>query len=189
MTVRPTGNKEESAQYYDEVYSRVGGYPTDRFSPIYDCVMRLLSDRPDAKIFECGCGVGVLAEMIIRYGYEYHGFDFSGRAIRSCPHIVTPFVDRDDAYDKLTWIVYEFDTVISIETFEHIQDLKVLEFVPKGTRVIFSVPNFNSKSHLRTYHSVEGIKEYYKDSLVITETTKIRTSKEKYITVCDAIKL
>lgn len=46
-----------------------------------------------------------------------------------------------------------------LEVLEHLsKDRKVLMRLPKRSRIIFSVPNFDSASHVRVFHSEEDVK-------------------------------
>lgn len=187
MPVEPTGKPEQRAAYYDKAYKKP--YDTTRFHEVYNTVMDFLSCCEKPLILECGCGTGALADRIINAGYSYRGFDFSLEAIKSCPEQVKLWVYQADAYDERTWQMFGFNTVIAVEVFEHLRDLEVLQRIPAGTGVIFSVPNFDSHSHVRVYPNVTAIARYYADVLKIGSAKHIQTSPVKHITVCDAIKL
>jgi SAM-dependent methyltransferase len=185
MAIEPTGRREEGAAYYDAIYGRKGGYDTTRFDHIYDVVIGWL-EGTKASVLECGCGTGALADRIVRLGFQYAGFDFSLQALRMCPPIVRPLVYRANAYDAEAWQCAE--TVIALEVFEHLDDKRVLQHIPSGTRVIFSVPDFNSYSHVRVYPDIESIRVYYAGVLDITQHCTL-TRSGKSIHVCDARKV
>lgn len=194
MTVKRTGRPEESARYYDRIYAlaaKNGGYNTARYHDIYNVVMDYLSQSSHAniRVLECGCGTGALAERIIAAGYFYRGFDFSDGALAACSDSVRGHVWKATAYAEETWRQFAFDTVIALEVFEHLDDHRVLRLIPKDTRVIFSVPDFDSQSHVRVYPDIDSIVEYYKDELMVCEVDRIQTQDDKAITVCGAIKL
>ncbi len=186
MAVQRTKHKEEPAQYYNNIYSRRGGYNTKRFEQVYNTVFNWLNFSDD--ILECGCGTGVLAKRLINNGYSYCGFDFSKQAIARCHSSVMNHVYIGDAYNP-RFYRSNFDVLVAVEVFEHLDDLRVLKMVPCGTRVIFTVPNFSSRSHLRTYPDGDSIREYYEGVLYVTSAMQISTSTSKIITVCDAIKI
>lgn len=194
MTVQKTKHIEESASYYDAVYKnarKTGGYNTARYKAVYDTVMDwLLWAKTEPTVLECGCGVGVLGGRIVEDGYKYRGFDFSLNALAECPPLIKKHIYLRNAYDRFTWSDgWYYDTVIAIEVFEHLDDLRVLSFVPVDTRVIFSIPDFSSRSHLRTYPDEESIREYYKDVLTIHDVVKIQTQENKAIFVCNSTRL
>ena len=54
------------------------------------------------------------------------------------------------------------DAVICTEVLEHITaDLQVLEGVPAGRRVIATVPDFESETHVRWFESEESVAQRY----------------------------
>jgi 2-polyprenyl-3-methyl-5-hydroxy-6-metoxy-1,4-benzoquinol methylase len=199
MAVEYTGRLEEDHRYYNRIYARKGGYNTTRFQPIYDVVLDWLvrfPQRQDLSILEVGCGNGALGEQIIGLIADdtlratYNGFDFSQAGINRCPNRVKKSVWCGSAYDRETWVAHNrnFTCVIAVEVFEHLDDHRILKYIPARTRVIFSVPNFDSKSHLRTYPDTDSVQAYYRGKLGINAVVKIQTSDTKAILVCDAIR-
>ena len=49
-----------------------------------------------------------------------------------------------------------------IETLEHLDDLQVIENIPQGKNIIFSVPTFDDPAHVRVYPSENFIKNRFK---------------------------
>lgn len=188
MTVKRTKHNEEPASYYDDVYKTSNGaYDVDRFDSIYRVVMYTL--LPNSHILEVGCGTGELGRRLVMAGHKYEGFDFSFEALMKHSGCTICKVWCSNAYDKNTWANTQYDTLIAVEVFEHLDDLRILKFVPPETHVVFSVPNFSSRSHLRTYPDAESIEAYYKDVLDIHVIRRIDTQEDKAIFVCDATKL
>ena len=115
---------------------------------------------PDAKIIELGCGSGQFANMLFDAGFEnYIGYDFSSVAIARAAEL-NP-ANRDCFLQKdirgLVW-PSAVETVIIFEVLEHlVDDIAVLKEVPSGFNVIFSVPNFNSFNHVRTFENLPAI--------------------------------
>lgn len=189
MPVTATGREEETAEYYDGIYRdayRTGIYDTARFDPVYDAVLAFLPEPAD--VLEVGCGTGELARRLAMAGHGYKGFDFSAVALEK--HSLSTLYDvwRGNAYDTDTWLHLPFDTIVAVETFEHLDDLRVLGFVPPGVHVVFSVPDFDSRSHLRTYPDEGSIRDYYKGVLKIRDIWQIGTQEEKTIFVCDSVR-
>ena len=55
---------------------------------------------------------------------------------------------------------------ICFEVLEHLKDdKKLLSLLPKGTRLIFSVPNYDSPSHVRYFESMSDVFHRYNDEL------------------------
>jgi hypothetical protein len=52
----------------------------------------------------------------------------------------------------------------------------VLDKISKNTTIIFSVPNFNSASHVRWFNSKDDIEKRYGDIIKIKEIHEIRLS-------------
>ncbi len=190
MPVKKTKHKEESAQYYDEIYSnayRTGFYDVVRFDSVYNAVMGYLPSS--ANILEVGCGTGELGRRLVIAGHKYEGFDFSSEALLKHSLCTICRSWRGNAYNEDNWLNVSYDTLIAVEVFEHLDDLRILKFVSPGTRVIFSVPNFSSRSHLRTYPDIGSIYDYYDGVLRIQGHRRIKTQEEKSIFVCDAVKI
>lgn len=198
MTVRNTGRKEEGSIYYDKIYRQCvldnGGYNTERYNAVYDVILdRLLSfpylAKGDIRILEIGCGTGALAERFLDAGYGYAGFDFSREARESQSARVRKHTWVGDAYSRHTWFATAYNTVVACEVFEHVDDHRVLRRIPEETRILFSVPNFDSRSHLRRYCSEEGIRRYYKGLIDLTSLERVNMKCGYFITVCDGTKI
>jgi predicted TPR repeat methyltransferase len=190
MLVTATEREEEVAAYYDDVYKdayRTGIYNTTRFNSVYDVVLSFLSEPAD--ILEIGCGVGELGRRLVMAGHRYKGFDFSAVALGK--HSLSTLYDvwHGDAYDFDTWLHLPFDTVVAVETFEHLDDLYILNFVPPAVHVVFSVPDFDSRAHLRIYPDEKSIRAYYKDVLKIHGIQRLDMKKDKAIFVCNAVRM
>ncbi len=80
------------------------------------------------------------------------GFDFSPEAVaqckRRCPH---GRFAVGDVYDPDMYQPVDYNTVIALEVLELVDDIRVLETIPPGARVIASVPDCDDGAHLRLY--------------------------------------
>ncbi len=68
-------------------------------------------------------------------------------------------------------------TFVALEVFEHLsgsQDLRLLGSLVRGSRVIFSVPSFDSADHKIFWPAESDAIEYYEDTLDIDFWRKIR---------------
>lgn len=180
-----TMTKEQPPEFYNAMY-RTGGSGGEYLNPPEECiyypawkhVMSFLYKKTD-RILELGCGPGQLAYLLMKNGYDYRmGVDFSDEAIKMAR--ARNFGKRDKFWlgDILHPSFYNdpvrFNTIICCEVLEHIkEDLKLLELIPKGTRFIFSVPNYNSKSHVRYFADEAQIRTRYQNFLEITTVQKI----------------
>lgn len=175
--------KEKQAEYYDEMYEEEKDYKVGYRDSFYYVhwtqVIRFLERLHKPKILEIGCGTGQLAEYIYKEGFrDYIGFDFSPKAIKMAK-TRTPFeFFVGNALDPASY-KKDYDTVVCLEVLEHIQEDKaVLKNIKRGTKLIFSVPNFGGPSHVRWFRTERSLKaRYYK----IVEINKIIRIGEIYI--------
>lgn len=190
--------QEFKAEWYDERY-KVGGHKKEYFKepekciyyPLWKEVIRLLKKKD--RILEIGCGAGQLAKMLIYSQFNYlRGFDFSEEAIfLSLSNL--PFNHRDkiqvgDVYDKEMYDV-DYDTVICCEVFEHLNgDREVLMNIKKDTKIIFTVPNFDSKSHMRYFNDASEIRDRFKDLVKFISISEIPVSEKNKIYLINCIK-
>ena len=164
-----TGNKEKNADYYNEIYEK--GYDTSSYYPVYQYVVRTIGTLSSPRILELGCGIGDLGQMIIEQGYPYCGFDFSEEAVqqslKKCP---SGNFKVGNVYDKCLYQAEDYNTVVVLETLEHVEDIDVIKNIIPGVIVIASVPDYPDVAHLRLYKDRQkDIIEYYKPYLHVTE--------------------
>lgn len=183
-------SKEEfSKEVYNKVYEMGGcdgSYHKHYTQSIYYDSWKnafnylLLLDR-STKILEIGCGSGQFANMLFDYGFfNYKGFDFSEEAValakRSNPEYEDCFFIAD-AFETPE-VSDENELIICFEVLEHIQkDLELLSRIQRGTKVLFSVPNFDSDYHVRYFDSEQGIYDRYQSIVQIYGISKIYLSK------------
>lgn len=164
---------EKTKEYYDNIYFKSDKYKQDYsdivYLPIYVKVLKKIN-RKD-KILELGCGAGHLAHMLKDFEYNnYIGIDYSQVAIRQAAEKVDQlFVKLDVIKDD---IIFDYDVIISIEMFEHLNYTKVLGKLKKGTQIIFSVPNFMIDSHLYSWDSEEIIRRDFEKYIKINSIEK-----------------
>ena len=160
--------KEKPSDYYDQLFDSRNDYQVHYRQSYYYVhwtqVIRFLEWFDEPKILEIGCGTGQLAEYIYAEGFKFYtGFDFSPKAIEMAKTKVRfPFFIENALNPKAFEV--DYDTVICLEVLEHIkEDLKVIKNIKDGTRIIFSLPNFDDPSHVRFFRSERSIKaRYYK---------------------------
>jgi len=171
-----TGHPEKEAGYYSDIYRR--GYDTGGYMPLYRLVMEYLKKFPSPKVLEIGCGIGDLGRMIIEEGYPYRGFDFSEEAVDQCLKLCPQGNFRvGNVYNREDFLPVDYDVVVSLEVLEHVDDLKVMENIPAGARLIASVPDYDDVSHLRLYKDVrQDIVERFRHCLHVVEVATATTS-------------
>jgi 2-polyprenyl-3-methyl-5-hydroxy-6-metoxy-1,4-benzoquinol methylase len=163
--------QEQDAEFYN---GRLGlvGLPIEQ-SPwlsVYAVTADLLPAAGDATaIADLGCGTGRLAKILQMQGHSrYWGFDFSSTRIEEARRYVPEFeFTVDDAFDVEVHRRYaDFSAFVALEILEHVEnDLGIIESIPSGAPIVFSVPNFDSEGHVRTFKSPEDARARYEHLL------------------------
>jgi len=180
---RPTVFPEEGPEYYDVHIPKDLSADT-YWKKLYDKVLSLLPPADSGvAIAELGCGPGYLAKILYDEGYtNYHGIDFSEVCIKLARERV-PYLDFfvGNLYDR--GIQNEFanyDVFISLETLEHLEnDLAVLEAIPSGRKVIFSVPNNAAPGHIRIFGGQEEVRLRYESLIDFDKILSIYRGRRK----------
>lgn len=169
-----------TSNVYDELYETYAPYETTPMKHMYERVARLIPRT--APVVDLGCGNGYLASALDGAGYvgSYVGYDFSGVAIEAARAALTPpqmpLWDEPPRYDFQKFDLdawnphvdqYTHQTVFTcFEVLEHyFPDVRLVNKLPARSRFIFSVPNFWSKTHIRTYDSVGSAFNRYSHAL------------------------
>jgi len=174
--------------FYNTVFSKSIRYNVPyKDSPDYrlgvwpDVVSRL----KDERVLELGCGTGQFAEMIKDSGVceSYLGIDYSDVAIEKADKLGDGYkficCDIEDRN-----YVGDYTVVIILETLEHIDgDSKLIESLPEGMRVIFSVPSFPAPQHFRCFDTINDVISRY-DKLINIKYSRIFGGKHR-IYLCD----
>jgi len=157
---------ERDAAYYDRFYEE--GYSTASYAPVYEAVIDFLLRMPDPRVLEVGCGIGDLAARICLEKIPYRGFDVSPVAIDQCRTHGVRGVSIGSAYDARMYAPKDFNVIVALEVFEHIDDLRAIAKFPRDLHVLFSVPDFVETSHLRAYQDPQSdIVEYYAGQMAV----------------------
>jgi glycosyltransferase involved in cell wall biosynthesis len=146
LFVRTTS--EQGSHYYNTLFNRSADM--SRYEEISKVIAEIVKDD---SVLDIGCGTAELGKKL----KNYKGFDFSDKAIEIAND---PRVWVGNIYDEKNF-QGEFDYMVLTEVLEHIDDLKALKNIPKGQKVIFSVPSFADPAHLRTY-TEENVRQRYK---------------------------
>ena len=150
---------EEPMEYYDEIF--VNGYDTTRYNEIYRMIADIVGS---GSIIDIGCGNADLSHFVKNYA----GFDYTVRNIAKlesigmnvwCGDAKLPASFDPKGIDP--------DYYVCTEVLEHIiDDIKVVSNIPKGSKVIFTVPSFPGRGHVRTF-SLQDALTRYKDLIDI----------------------
>jgi len=148
--------KVKDASYYNALFD--SNSDMSRYHQIYEKVAQIAT----GSVLDICCGVGALGKYI----ENYKGFDFSESAVKIAND---PRIGLGDAYRQN---LDGFDTYIILEALEHLEgDIELLERIPKGKSVIFSVPSFADPSHIRTF-TEQSLRERYEHIVSIESITR-----------------
>lgn len=133
-----------------------------RYEPVYRQAVALLPDRGICpRIIDLGCGVGHFYKIIRGRGYEdYLGIDFSEQMLKKAMvNAKSLKFYHGNLLEKSTQQFYSNESLfVLLETLEHIEDdLAILESIPIGSQVIFSVPSFDARSHVRQFKNTGAV--------------------------------
>jgi len=161
------------AAWYDAAYAEYPLYADTPMRHMYQQVAKLIPRN--APVIDLGCGNGYLASALQENNYqgEYVGLDYSPVAIemaQACFQNRQLIISEFEKFNENRYHFYIQDlqkwepevtgdthkTIYTcFEVLEHVpSDTDIVNLVPARSRFIFSVPNYWSRSHVRTYDSV-----------------------------------
>lgn len=175
--------QEAKEDYYNRMYKE-GGWQGNYLkhythSPYFETwkrVLALIGDLSNKKILDIGCGVGQFASFLKDNGLRnYCGIDFSREAISQAKQKeLEGFIFKQENIFCSSIFEEKFDCVVILEVLEHLnEDLHLLSLLKPKTRVILSVPNYDSASHVRFFENLDLVIERYKDLIQIQESESI----------------
>ncbi len=187
------------AAWYDVAMTEPGApamepLESSPWATMYDEVARMI-DRNE-EIVDLGCGTGRFVELLYRRGHyaRVTGVDWSAAAlgaasryVRSKPHeapetewLETALEDWQPEPLRAGNTVYT-----CTEVLEHLEDDRALVAkIPPGHRLLLTVPNFDSESHLRVFRSVGEVWKRY-DRLVDFRRWIMVGSDRQGVHVCE----
>ena len=188
------------AAWYDDVMVEEGSpamepLETSPWLTTYEYVAQMI-DRHE-EVVDLGCGTGRFIELLYRNGHyaRVTGIDWSVTALAEAQSYAHP---KDAETPPTDWICQDLDewrpdplragnTVFTCtEVLEHLEDdLGFVRRLPPGHRFIFTVPNFDSESHIRVFRSVGELWERY-DSLLYFRLWRMVGSERQGIHICEA---
>jgi SAM-dependent methyltransferase len=189
-----TAHDEKESQYYDRIYA--GGYVTQGYYPLYNEVLKMIEQTgPPRRVLEIGCGVGDLGKMIIDRGHPYRGFDFSPVAVECSKKLCRRGEFKvGDAYDPAAYLPHDYDVAVALEVLEHLDDLRIIENLPAGVRLIASVPDYDDVAHLRLYQNprrdiIERFRPLLRVTTVVALSAQGNGGERKTIYIFQGIRL
>lgn len=168
-----------NSKYYDKIFQLEKYNCHYSYSVYREMWVKVISYIDDEdKILEIGCGTGQFAEMVFEWAHYsgYTGIDFSNVAIQKAIERNGRLFFLHDARKPFADI--EYDTVICLETLEHIDDdIIVLRNLKRGAKFIGSVPMGNDPAHVRVFKTKESIIERYGKLIDIEEIIEFDIKK------------
>lgn len=155
------------APYYERDAADVGSiqmlpYDDSPWYPLYDAAAALVDKRD--PVVDLGCGAGAFAQRLAKqYHQEYLGIDF-------CQGYIEAAKERMPNYGwqlgDLRGIKIEPRTGSTVytclEVLEHLKDdLALVRSIPPGYNFVFSVPNYPSESHVRSFADPRAVWKRY----------------------------
>jgi 2-polyprenyl-3-methyl-5-hydroxy-6-metoxy-1,4-benzoquinol methylase len=180
--------KELSAEYYN---ANIGQHemvePEDsNWRGVYDLALGFLPPANNyPTIMDIGCGTGMFARLLFKKGYSnYMGFDVAKKRVDIAKQAVPTFdFFVRNVYDEeyLKPLFKNFEYFVSLEVLEHLEkDREIIAMIPKGRKIIFSVPNYWTPSHVRAFANRGMIKERFKDMLEFLQIQTFTGSKTRH---------
>lgn len=150
------------------------------------------------EVVDLGCGTGRFIELLRRKGHygKVSGVDWSAAALEAAfdycePRggTVAPTFMREDLAEWEPDPKRRGNTVyVCSEVLEHLpDDLGVVRRIPPGHRFLFTVPNFASRSHLRTFPRVGDLWERYA-GLLIFRSWRLIGEERHAIHICESVR-
>lgn len=175
-TAKPSG-------YYDQIYEQAHDYRTpwyqSRYAEVWKQVAEAMNEYLVRRILEVGCGTGQLAaclsqKLTLPSDLSYLGIDFSPTAVRLAREM-NPGLEFQVKDIRAPRIFGDaVDAVIATEVLEHVDDdIMLLDRIPFGTLVAFSVPNFDDVSHLRYFDTMTDVLSWYAPAFESLDVTWI----------------
>lgn len=187
------------AKWYDQAMTEPGApalLPLEEsgWLPLYTEAARW--PEPHAEVVDLGCGTGRFghALWLAEHYARYTGVDFSeGALVEARRYLSKLHGDRERQYVLADLREWEPDAdrasnavYVCLETLEHLEDdIDLVRRIPPGHRLIFSVPNYESESHVRTFRNVGDAWGRYEHLLSFRRWSRIDIDSSKVVHLYD----
>lgn len=149
--------------------------------------------KPHEEVVDLGCGTGRFIELLRRNGHYARvvGIDWSASALEEAFQYYSgePELRREDLRFWRADPERAGNTVyVCSEVLEHLaNDIALVREIPPAHRFLFTVPNFDSESHVRTFAHVGDLWERYAGLLTFRAWRMVGT-EQKGIHVVETVK-
>ena len=185
---------EQNSHFYDNIYHKGGSkgkYFKDavdikQYYPIWHKAYEYIKENKIFNVIDLGCGPGHFSTLL-NDDIIYTGYDFSKVAIQ---HSLKRNLDRKN----LSFIVKDLKNFkpdikdkfyTSFEFFEHVSfDKDLLTSLNSGDTILFSVPNTDSKGHVRYFTNPRAVVDRYGDILKLSLMDVIKNKLGKIFLYC-----
>ena len=166
---------EQNSEFYNSIYAGSHKYKSHYlesiYLPIWKDVVSVIH-KHNYRIIDVGCGTGQFAQLCFDEDIKYEaGLDFSFEAIKMAKQTNPSLFFKQEDFlksNKKYSDEYEYDAVVCLEVLEHIEnDYHVINRFDKGKDLILSVPNFDSKGHVRVFDNELHIRKRYEQLMDI----------------------
>lgn len=176
--------RENLANQWRERTGSIEDFYTDSEECLYDSanfnlsndyapakLVPLLKTRNE-KVLDIGCGVGTATIMLAEQGCEVTGYDINRYTIRFCNFLKDKY-NLPVTFTTELPDLSQFDAVISIDTFEHIEDLRSFikmlgEGMRAGARLYHNEPTreylYIETHHPQHFDHIDMIDTYLKEA-------------------------
>ncbi|MCI4128467.1 methyltransferase domain-containing protein [Bacillus haynesii] len=176
---------EMPAEFYDQFIDR-HLIPLEKspWRKVYEEAARLLPESKDETIVDIGCGTGRFAKLLFDKGYrKYLGIDFSKGMLEEAKRYNPSFTFIEgNVYDEaIVRMLQKYHVFVLLEVLEHIEkDKAFLSSLPQGSDMVISVPNYDSRAHVRHFKHIDEVIERYDGILDFQDSEKvvIKTSEQ-----------
>lgn len=184
---------EQKAEWYNDTYKDNIEYKKEPeqsiYYPVWEKALSLINNE---RIIDFGCGPGQFARLMIKSRKRYViGMDFSKEAINMAIALNPKHPHKFVVRNLLKGNKFPaYDLVVCFEVLEHIvDDLAVISKIIPGKRFIFSVPNYDAKSHVRIFSSEAEVFKRYSELVDIKYIYPITVNKAATIYLVNSVKL
>ena len=162
--------------------------------PVYEALAAMID--PNEEVVDLGCGTGRFLELLRRNGHRapMTGVDWSASALAEAFEYFgandhEPSFRQQDLREWKPDLERAGNTVyVCSEVLEHLDDdLNLVRRIPPGHRFLFTVPNFDSESHVRVFARVGDLWRSY-SGLLIFRSWRMVGTEQKGIHIAETVR-